>query len=67
VLASGAHVEVTTDVLTVTSLLREIRTNGSVWSRNALAIYGRAAKENILLCHGILAVLGEPLPSTCGQ
>ncbi len=67
VLASGAHVDVTNDVLTVTSLLREIRTNGSVWSRSALAIYGRAAKENILLCHGILAVLGEALPSTCGQ
>lgn len=67
VLAGGAHVEVTNDVLTVTSLLREIRTNGSVWSRGALAIYGQAAKENILLCNGILAVLGEPLPPACGR
>ncbi|NNG16484.1 MAG: hypothetical protein HKM89_08385 [Gemmatimonadales bacterium] len=67
VLAGGADVDVTTDVLTVTSLLREVRTNGSVWSRSTLAIYGQAAKENILLCHGILAVLGEPRPATCGR
>lgn len=67
VLAGGAEVEITDDLLTVTSLLREVRTNGSVWSRGALAIYGQAAKENILLCQGILAVLGEPLPPTCGR
>ena len=67
VIAGGAHVTLTDDVLTVTSLLRELRNHGSVWSEGARAIYAQAAKENILLCRGIVAVLGEPLPPACGQ
>ncbi len=67
VIASGAHVALTDDVLTVTSLLRELSGTGSVWSQGARDIYAQAAKENIILCRGILAVLGDPLPAACGQ
>ncbi len=67
VIVGGAGAVPTDDVLTVTSLLRDVKEHGTVWTRGAVAIYGQAARENVLLCRGILAVLGEPFPPACGQ
>ncbi len=67
VMVSGTAASPTGDFLTVTDLIRVERAGGAAWAPEVRAVYEAAARRNIHLCGGLLSLLGDPPPGTCGR
>lgn len=56
----------TSDVLSVTELLKVEREGGAPFARDVREIYSAAARHNARLCGGLLGPLGGTAPLACG-
>jgi hypothetical protein len=53
------------DVLSITELLKAVRSGESPWVRDVRGVYDAAARQNSLLCSSLLLLYGDAPPPAC--